>query len=71
MEEIEEGEGCASDVDDGKGSVGQPFEDGMILGQGEVEQADGGLGGHEGGILHLVSRRHTPCSIRPLSRVRT
>ena len=57
MEEIEEGEGGAGDIDDYEGGHGEPFEDRLIFAQGEIEKADGCLSCHEGGVLLINQRR--------------
>ena len=51
LQDVQEGQGQAADVDNDQGGNGGPSEDLVGLGQGEVEKEDGRLGGHEGGIL--------------------
>ena len=48
---IQECKGNARNIDDGECSKCEPLESALILAEGQVEEADGALSGHEGGIL--------------------
>lgn len=76
LEDIEECQCRSSDVDNDQRGNGCPLEDPLVLGEGQVEETDGGLGSHQGrvlcpsaganfcllycGNLHIERKRHIP-----------